>query len=395
MKFGVKVMSTERISQVLVVEDEPAKLQPLCGLLREEGFHVIGCASADEALSHVRQRDFGVAVVDASLPDLTGTQLLQRIRSFDNQVHVIVYADAASSDSKQEAMAFGAFAYVKKLPDHAELFRNIHRACLQRVDRYALDLERAVAERTEELARSNRELENFASIVAHDLRSPLLTISGYCQLLREECNGQWQGPADEYLKQIASGVTRMDRLIADILEYSRAARSRYTLQEVEMASVVALALANLESVVREANPQIKVGEMPVVFGDQTQLVQLLQNLVGNAIKFRRESPCIQLSASRGEGCWEFAVQDNGIGIEKESFERVFHAFQRLHGREYSGTGIGLAICKKIVERRGGRIWVESVVGQGTTFRFTIPDQEKPLLSEEDIAAYSQGSPQMG
>jgi light-regulated signal transduction histidine kinase (bacteriophytochrome) len=365
---------------VLVVEDNPAELQWLCNCLRDHGFHVIGCGSAIAALEHVQNRDFGVAVVDLRLPDLNGTQLLERIHSLDDQVRVIIYTGDASSDSVQEAIALGAFAYLKKLSDPGELLRHVHRACLELVDRYAWSLEQAVAARTEELARSNAELETFASVVAHDLRSPLLTISGYCHLLQEEMGEECQATATQYFDQILGGAARMDRLIHDLLEYSRAACSRRPLQPVDMESVMVQARANLEAAIRAEGTQIEVDPLPTVFGDQTQLVQLLQNLLDNAIKFRREqSPLVRMTALRSGGCWQFAVQDNGIGIEPKHFDRIFQTFQRLHGREYPGTGIGLTLCKKIVERHGGRIWLDSIIGQGTTFHFTLADQE-PVLS---------------
>lgn len=370
-------MPTDRISQVLVVEDSGLELQALCNLLRDDGFHVIGSESAAEAMEHVQQRDFGVAVVDFSLPDSSGIELLKRIRSFDDQVRVIIHTGAASYDSMKDALHLGAFAYVEKRDDRSELMRHVHRACLERVDRYAADLEQAVAARTEELARSNRELETFASIVAHDLRSPLLTISGYCQLLREELNHEIPPVADGYLDQIANGAARMDRLIGDLLEYSRSAPSQQPLEQVDMGAAAVQAKANIEALIREEQAAVEFGPMPTVVGDPTQLVQLLQNLIGNAIKFRSDlPPRVRVTATRGKGCWEFAVEDNGIGIDPEHFDRIFETFQRLHGHEYPGTGIGLAICQKIVRRHGGRIWLDSVVGQGTTFRFTLPDQAK-------------------
>jgi two-component system, sensor histidine kinase and response regulator len=373
-------MPTGMISQVLVVEDDPAELQLVCDILREEGFQVIGCESAGAALEHVHHRDFGVAVVDLRLPDLSGTQLIERIHGVDDQIRVIIYTGAGSYDSIKEALNLGAFAYLEKLSDRSELLRHVRRACLERVDRYALDLEQAVAARTEELARSNRELENFAAVVAHDLRSPLLTISGYCHLLREEHGTQLPAAANEYLDQIVNGAARMDRLIEDLLQYSRAACSRRPLRPVDMESVLVQARANLEASIRRQEAQVEAGPMPSVIGDETQLVQLLQNLIDNAIKFRRQpAPQVRVAASRDGGCWQFAVADNGIGIERQHFERIFQTFQRLHGREYPGTGIGLAICKKIVERHGGRIWLDSVFGQGTTFQFTLSDAEKAAV----------------
>lgn len=368
-------MPTDRFSNVLVVEDNEADLRLLCDILQGEGFHVIGCCSAREALEHVQQRDFGVAVVDYRLPDLSGAQLLERIRGFDDQVRVIIYTGPASFDSIKEALDLGAFAYVERLSEPAELLRYVHRACLERVDRYALDLEQAVALRTEEIARSNRELENFAAVVAHDLRSPLLTISGYSQLIEEEYGVQLDATARDYLRQIVAGAARMNRLIEDILEYSRAGHSGEPFREVDMQSVVTLAMANLEAAIRKNDVRIEVGPMPTVVGDQTQLVQLLQNLLGNAIKFRGdEPPLIRVTAAPSPVGWQFAVEDNGIGIAEEHFKRIFQTFYRLHGREHPGAGIGLAVCQKIVDRHGGRIWPTSVPGHGATFHFSIADQ---------------------
>ena len=175
-----------RFAEILVVEDTETERHLLCDILQTEGFHAIGCESGKEALRQVRQRRFGVAIVDLRLPDISGTELLEKIRDLDDQVQVIIYTGAASFDSVKEAINLGAFAYVEKLSAPAELLRHVHRALRERVHRYATDLESAVRHRTEQLARSNRELEKFASIVAHDLRSPLLTISGYCQILQEE-----------------------------------------------------------------------------------------------------------------------------------------------------------------------------------------------------------------
>jgi len=249
---------TERFSHVLIVEDDPAELKLLCSILEGEGFHVLGCGSAGEALVHVQQRDFGAAVVDYRLPDLSGTQLLEQIRSFDDQIRVIIYTGVASYDSVKEALNLGAFAYLEKLSDRSELLRYVHRACLERVDRYALDLEQAVALRIEELARSNRDLEEFAAVVAHDLRSPLLTMSGYCQLICDEYGDRLDANAREYLDQIVAGAGRMGRLIEGILEYSQAGRSVAPLRRVNMQSVLGQAIANLEGSIREYDARIDV-----------------------------------------------------------------------------------------------------------------------------------------
>lgn len=372
---GATAVPIDHFSHVLVVEDDPDDQKLLCDILEEEGFHVIGCSSAAGALEHIQHRNFGVAVVDYRLPDLSGTQLLERLRSLDDHIRVIIYTGLASYTSVKEALNLGAFAYLEKLSDPSELVRHVHRACRERVDRYASDLEQSVALRIEELARSNRDLEEFASVVAHDLRSPLLTISGYCQLICEEYGEQLDATAHDYLAQIVAGAGRMDHLIEGILEYSRAGRPVAPLCQVNMQSVVDQATANLEGSIQECGAKIVSGPLPTVTGDSTQLVQLFQNLLANAIKFRRdETPRISVSASPCDGGWQFAVEDNGIGIAEESFGQIFHTFHRLHAREYPGVGIGLAVCRKIVERHRGRIWPTSTVGQGTTFYFTIADQ---------------------
>ena len=280
-----------------------------------------------------------------------------------------------SYDSVKEAINLGAFAYLEKLSDRSELLRHVHRACRERVDHYAPDLERAVAARTEELARSNRELEDFASIVAHDLRSPLLTISGYCQLIQEDYGEQLDATAHDYLGQVLAGAARMDRLIDDLLEYSRAGRSRQPFGQVDMQSVLVQATANLEAAIRQRERGSRSAPCPRSPAIRPSWSQLFQNLIGNAVKFcrrrRRGSASI---ASPDGGCWRFAVKDNGIGIDGALRAHFPDLPAAAWPEEYPGTGVGLAICKKIVERHGGRIWMDSAVGEGTTFYFTLAEQ---------------------
>ncbi len=365
-------MAIERFTRILVVEDSESEQQLLCDILQDEGFAVVGCSSAAEGLQHVQGKEFGVAVVDLRLPDLSGNQLLERIREQDDEVRVIIYTGAASYDSVKEAINLGAFAYVEKLSDPSELLRHVHRACRERVDRYATDLEEAVAARTEELARSNRELEDFASVVAHDLRSPLLTISGYSQILNEEYEGILDGEGRQYISSIVGGVQRMNRLIEDLLDYSRLGRAAEPTDCIDLNAVLEQVKENLAATIAENDARLVVSPLPTLPGNHTQLVQLFQNLVANGLKFRREvDPQLCVSAAESDNCWTFRVEDNGIGIEPKDFERVFQVFQRLHGEAYTGTGIGLAVCKKIVERHGGRIWLESEPNQGTTFFFTL------------------------
>jgi len=238
--------------------------------------------------------------------------------------------------------------------------------------------EESVAAKTLELARSNAELEQFAYVASHDLQEPLRMVASYTQLLARRYQGQLDADADEFIGYAVDGVTRMQSLINDLLAYSRVGSRASEPVPVDMNDVFAQVSKDLDAAIREAGATVTSGPLPAVRGDRSQFAQLLQNLIGNAIKFhRQESPVVEVTARREAGECVFAVRDNGIGIAPEFRERIFVIFQRLHSRsEYPGTGIGLSICRKIVDRHGGRIWIESNEGQGTTFFFALPADEE-------------------
>jgi len=228
----------------------------------------------------------------------------------------------------------------------------------------------------EELKRSNAELEQFAYVASHDLQEPLRAVAGMVQLLRQRYQGKLDERADEYIGLAFEASTRMQKLINDLLAYSRVDRYGKSFESTNVEAVLKVALANLQVAIQESNAAVLYDALPTVLADQTQLTQVFQNLIGNAIKFRGERPLqIHIGAQELDNTWQFEVRDNGIGIEPQYYERIFLVFQRLHTRrEYPGTGIGLSLCKKIVERHGGRIWVESEPDQGSTFYFTIPNR---------------------
>jgi PAS domain S-box-containing protein len=252
--------------------------------------------------------------------------------------------------------------------------------------------EAALAKSAQELARSNRELEQFAYVASHDLQEPLRMIASYLQLLDRRYKETLDPNGREFLAFAVDGAKRLQNLIHDLLLYSRVGREGETFAWTNCEESLARALVNLKFSIEESHARITHGPLPRIMADSTELTQLLQNLIGNAIKFRGEhAPEIHIavelrkapqagkvSASSPREEWVFAITDNGIGIEPQYFERIFVVFQRLHTRdEFPGTGIGLALCKRIIERHGGRIWVESQPGKGTTFWFTIPQTNTP------------------
>jgi chemotaxis family two-component system sensor kinase Cph1 len=234
----------------------------------------------------------------------------------------------------------------------------------------------ALAQRAADLARSNRDLEQFAYVASHDLQEPLRMVGSYTQLLSQRYQGKLDAEADEYLGYAHDGVVRMRELIDDLLAFARVGTRAEPFVRLHTEDVVDDALDNLSAAIEGQHATVTRGELPDVVGDAGQLRQLFQNLVANALKFRGPaSPKVAVEAVRNGGEWTFSVRDNGIGIPPEFQDKIFGMFQRLHGRgEYPGTGIGLAICKRVVERHGGRIWVEStgVAGEGTRFCFTLP-----------------------
>ena len=257
------------------------------------------------------------------------------------------------------------------------------------LDKYRVHLEELVAHRTQELekevvhrkliaedlTRSNKDLEQFAYVASHDLQEPLRAVAGFVELLSMKLEKTLDNKSTEYITHTVEGVKRMQSLINGLLEYSRIGTRGQQPEPADAKTALDRALAHLHMSITESGAKITADDLPKVNVDALQLAQLFQNLISNAIKFRSEKPPkIRITANHKDGFWQFAVADNGIGIEPQYMDRIFLIFQRLHSRvKYPGTGIGLALCKKIVERHGGKIWVESKAGAGSTFYFTIPD----------------------
>ena len=255
-----------------------------------------------------------------------------------------------------------------------------HRLLAERIGVYIAgaianaQLHTQVTRQSEELSRSNRELEQFAYVASHDLQEPLRMVSSYVALLGRRYDGQLDDRADKYIHFAVDGANRMQRLIHDLLAYSRVGTRGGELTPTDTASVLRETLSNLEVAIVESEAEVVYSDLPSVMGDPSQLRQLFQNIVGNALKFQSESrPRVELEASRDGDQWTFSIRDNGVGFDQRYAERVFGVFKRLHrNADIPGTGIGLAICQRIIERHGGRIWAESKLGEGSCFYFTLP-----------------------
>ena len=362
---------------ILIVDDHPENLLALEAVLEPLGHSIIKAGSGAEALRRVLERDFAVILLDVTMPDLDGFETAALIRQRDRSRNTpIIFLTAVN---KSDAFVFkgyshGAVDYILKpfvpeiLRAKVTVFVNLYRM-RAKLKEQADRLEKM----NRELARSNAELQQFAYIASHDLREPLRKMASFADLLVMRCAGL-DGPAKQYARFIINGATRLQAMIEDLLDYSRAGRPDKPAERFESAQALAKALGDLSVALAESKAEIKQGDLPIVWGDPAQITRLFLNLVGNALKFRRDGGAsVELGAEAVGGDWRFFVRDNGIGIDPAYHEKIFGVFNRLHSRErYPGTGVGLAICRKIVEHHGGRIWVESRQGEGATFYFTLP-----------------------
>jgi signal transduction histidine kinase len=368
---------------VLLVEDDVADRDLILRELTKGGFELTSAVvqTAEEFRQQVRANRPDVVVSDYNLGQWRGTETLGILRDEGLDVPLILVSGTLGDVAAVECIKLGVTDYVLK-----DRLARLPEAVRSALDEQKLRQERRQAQadlagKVEELARSNRDLEQFAYVAAHDLQEPLRMVSAYTQLLDQRYRGKLDANADKYIVYAVEGALRMQTLIQDLLAFSRVGRNGHGRTNTDCADVVDEALQNLRAAVEESGAVITCRNIPSVNADRAQMVQLFQNLIGNAIKFKgQQAPVIQISAEGHEGISVFAVADNGIGIAAEHLEVIFVIFQRLHTRsEYSGNGMGLAICKKIVEQHGGRIWVDSKLEAGSTFRFTLPttsDDEK-------------------
>jgi len=357
--------------RALVVEDEPADVELALGTLRLGDLDVVGdvAQTAHEFTELVRRNVYDIVLADYNLPGWNGMESVEILRREGLDIPVILVSGALGELTAVECIKQGAADYILK--DHlARLPGSVRRAMRE------TKLRQDHRQSQDDLARSNRDLEQFAYVASHDLQEPLRMVATYTQLLAERYRGRLDSDADKYIHYAVDGALRMQKLVQDLLAYSRVGRAGVALENTDSNVALQAALRNLEAAIQESGAIVEHAQLPVLLADSSQLVQVFQNLIGNAIKFRgSETPLIRISAELRGKEWIFSVADNGIGIATEHADSVFVVFRRLHARaEYPGNGIGLSICKKIVEQHGGRIWVESEIGRGSTFRFALPSR---------------------
>jgi len=369
----------------LLVEDNPVDVELLERALRRAEFDFTSAVvqTPEDFTRELFATRPHVVLADYNLPHWKGMEALEILQREGLDIPLILVTGALGDMTAVDCIKQGATDYVLKgaltrLP--IVIRRALQEKSLRDQRQRA---EEDLARKVEELARSNRDLEQFAYVASHDLQEPLRMVAAYTQLLAERYRGKLDENADKYIGYAVEGALRMQTLILDLLAFSRVGRTEPGRKNGDCNVALKIALANLQTAIGESGAVITHDELPSVAVDQSQLLQLFQNLVGNAIKFRAaEAPVIRVSAEKQDSSWLFSVADNGIGIAPQYQDKVFVIFQRLHTREeYAGNGVGLAICKKIAEYHGGRIWVESEPGCGATFHFTLPvrpdEQAKP------------------
>ena len=361
--------STVRKLRLVVVEDNPSDVELVKHALKKGGFDA-ECTvvqTAEDFRNALRKNGYEIVLADYSLPAWNGLETVEVLRQEGLDVPVIVVTGALGDTRAVECIKQGAADYVVK--DHLVRLPDAVRRALR--EKKLRDDNRQAQE---ELARSNRDLEQFAYVASHDLQEPLRMVAAYTQLLAQRYQGKLDENADKYIHYAVDGALRMQTLVQDLLAFSRVGREGDKAILVDVNLAVQAALINLQSTIQDSNAQVQFGQLPSIVAEQSQLTQLFQNLIGNAIKFRgKEPPRITISAEKRDREWILSVADNGIGIPPEYAETIFVIFKRLHTREeYAGSGIGLAICKKVVEQHGGRIWMESEPGKGSTFKVALP-----------------------
>lgn len=386
-------MDTPPTARLLIVDDEAAQVTALCRTLQMEGYSVTGFVLASEALAAVRVGAFDIVITDLMMPEMDGIALLRAASELDADIVGIVMTGHGTIDTAVDAMKNGALDYILKPFNLNAILSVLSRAvAIRRLRQQNAALSQRVARRTAELEAANRELlaankelEAFANSVSHDLRTPLRAINGFAQLLIDQFGGEIPVEAGKLLNRISAKTRDMGQLIEDLLRFSHLSRQPLVKQSVDVTRLVREVLGELRAEEPDRDVAIVVHDLPKAVADPSLLKQVLMNLEANALKFTRHCarPMIEIDGWRDQDECLYCIRDNGAGFDMRYSDKLFGMFQRLHGAdEFEGTGIGLSIAQRVIERHGGRIWAEAEVGKGAAFTFSLPCDvpgQNPLL----------------
>jgi two-component system sensor histidine kinase/response regulator len=362
--------------RLLIVDDNPSHMTALYHTLEDAGYDVTAFPSATQALQALHSQPFDLIMTDLQMPEMDGISFLRHAQEIDQNVVGIVMTGHGAIDTAIEAMKAGALDYVLKPFKLSTILPVLSRALeVRRLRMEIMQLQQRVREHVVELEAANRELETFSYSVSHDLRAPLRAISGLSNILVESYSTTMPGEAQQLLQRIISSAERMGQLIEHLLRFARLSKQSLTKRPISMDAMVRQVLEDLQKELTNRHVAAQVGELPDVVGDPVLLQQVFVNLLSNAFKFTRHSdhPEIVVGCQQGEGEQIYFVRDNGAGFDMQYAGNLFKVFHRLHSAdEFEGTGVGLSLVQRIVQRHGGRIWAEGEVGKGATFYFTLP-----------------------
>lgn len=362
--------------RLLIVDDDPAQMTALYRTLGDEGYDVTARPSAVQALQALREHDFDLVLTDLQMPEMDGIHFLRAAQEIDPNLVGIVMTGHGAIDTAIEAMKAGALDYVLKPFKLSTIAPVLSRAAeVRRLRLEIAQLQQRVREHVVELEVANQELEAFSYSVSHDLRAPLRAINGFSSILVERYAPQLPGDAQQLLSRITTSAERMGQLIEHLLHFSQLSRQPLNKQAVNIATLVREVLEELQKQEGLRRVNVSVGDLPDVLGDPLLLRQVFVNLLSNAFKFTRNKDHPQVTVDCQQQGHEkiYRVCDNGAGFDMRFTENLFRVFYRLHSAtEFEGTGVGLSLVQRIIQRHGGRIWVEAAVNQGAAFYFNLP-----------------------
>lgn len=359
--------------QILVVDDTPDNLRLLSAILTKQDYEVRKALNGFQAISSIKADAPNLILLDIKMPDMNGFEVCEMLKQDPETCDIPVIFISALSDALDKVQAFsvGGTDYITKPFQEAEVLVRIENQLQIQA------LQKQLKDQNHALVQTNQALEEFSYIVAHDLQQPLQSIQGYARIMTLQYPELLDTAVNHYIDKILAASGRMQELIQYLLNYAHIGKHSDEMARVDCNRVLSQALQNLDMAMKESEARVNHDELPVVWGDSMQLVQLFQNLINNAIKFSRPAtpPTISITVAPKNEDWLFQVADNGVGISPEYLSSIFEMFQRIDSEKNGvipGSGIGLAICKKIVESHGGQIWVTSELGSGTAFSFVLP-----------------------